>query len=71
MEVKATNEATTVITTVEGEPVDVEMLDFLALPPIPTISIEERLEHIETSILKGFEHINDFKESINSKFEEI
>lgn len=43
----------------------------LTLPPIPNISIEEKLEYIKTSIHEGFEHIYDFEESIETRFEEI
>lgn len=47
------------------------MSDYLPLPPIPTIFIEESLEHIETLIHAGFERIDDFKESVNIRFEEM
>lgn len=59
------------MTNAKGEPIDEKMSEFLALPPMPDMSIEERLENIETSLHNGFEGMIDFKESVDMRFEEF
>lgn len=55
----------------EGEPLEEEMIEFLALPLIPSVSTEEKLHHTKETLHEGFECMANFDESLNTRIKEF